>query len=154
MQHRLYTRILCFQISHAIRMIKVLSLFFLKTLGSPLIALHHELEKRETEGSGAQAIRPSLSKMTAQTCLQRMQRDDGVLNCFIHLITEGAARCGSPSKAISFPTSVAIASQMKNLQCSGIQLFQMHFQGANLIVPNSPYTTLTYRAIYVSCVLS
>ena len=53
-------------------MINVLSPF-LKSLGRPLMTLHHQLENRETEGRGAQAIRPSLWKMTAQTCLERTQ---------------------------------------------------------------------------------
>jgi hypothetical protein len=53
-------------------MINVLSPF-LKSLGRPLMTLHHQLENRETESRGARAIRPSLWKMTAQTCLERTQ---------------------------------------------------------------------------------
>jgi hypothetical protein len=84
---------------------------FLRTLGSPLIALHHQLEKWDTEGWGAWSNRPSLWKMTAQTCLEKTHE---TRMCWIVTKGTGCRVCQtSLSKAVSCPTSTA--SKMKRV---------------------------------------
>jgi hypothetical protein len=127
----------CFQTSHATKIIKELRP--LRTsFGTALITFLHHPEKRLTEGSGTNCIKPKSWKIDAQTWREKTQPTSKWLIVSLAWSQNGqTSGWGRPclARRSAVQHRLCSTSQMKNLQHRGAQLFQILLHGLNLMVP-------------------